>query len=215
LQSDLRFSSNQGFAMPLVIACPTCQQKIRAPESVIGRQIKCPQCKTPFIAQDTSSLGASPVSQVGTVREQLPPQQQPDAAAATAPTQGWSAPVPEELGESEAEQREAKPSRGSFVDYLLFRRMVTPWIIIVVFYLGVVGIVIYGVIQFVFAIMLIAASRGSSAGVAWAALWVLGALFGTIFGLIVWRVYCEVIAALFRILDNVREINEQLRERKG
>jgi Domain of unknown function (DUF4282) len=201
------FLSLQGFAMPLVIACPTCQQKIRAPESVIGRQIKCPQCKTPFVAQDTSSLGTPAISPGGTVREQFTPAPPQDGSALPASSA-------EELGDAETDPQERKPSRGSFVDYLLFRRMVTPWIIIVVFYLGVVGILIYGIIQFIFAIMLIAGSRGSSSAVAWAVLWVLGAVFGTIFGLIVWRVYCEVIATFFRILDNVREINEQLRERK-
>ncbi|HLW67551.1 MAG TPA: DUF4282 domain-containing protein [Gemmataceae bacterium] len=202
--------------MPLVIACPTCQQKIRAPESVIGRQIKCPQCKTPFIAQDTSSLGAPPIVPGGTIREQLPSHQQPDGAAATAATQGWSAPTPDELGEAETESRgPAKQSRGSFLDYLLFRRMVTPWIIIVVFYLGVAGIIIGGIIQFVSAVYLIVDSRGHAAAVGIAVLYLLGALLGSIFFLVLWRVYCEVIATFFRILDNVREINEQLRERKG
>ena len=200
--------------MPLVIACPTCQQKIRAPESVIGRQIKCPQCKTPFVAQDTTSLGAAAIIPGGMVREQIPPQQQ-DAAAASATSQGSSTAGPEELGDSAPEPREnAKPSRGSFVDYLLFRRMVTPWIIIVVFYLGVAGILIYGVIQTVFAVFLVVESRGRAAGVGIAVLYVLLAFFGSIFALVLWRVYCEVIATFFRILDNVREINEQLRERR-
>jgi hypothetical protein len=202
--------------MPLVIACPICQQKIRAPETVIGRQIKCPQCKTPFIAQDTSSLAAGVVSPGGTVREQIPPSQQQIAPAAPAGTQAWPSGRAEELGEAEAEPRErAAPSRGSFMDYLLFRRMVTPWIIIVVFYLGVVGILIGGIVQFVMAILLMVESRGRSAGVGIAVLYIVGTLFGTIFALIFWRVYCEVIATFFRILDNVREINEQLRERKG
>jgi hypothetical protein len=194
--------------MPLVIACPTCQQKIRAPESVIGRQIKCPQCKTPFIAQDTGSLSAAAASPSGTVREQFapaPPQDNP----ALPPSN------PEELSAAEPEPRErVRPSRGSFMDYLLFRRMVTPWIIIVVFYLGVAGILIYGVLQFIFAILLVAESRGHAAGVGIAVLYLFGALFGSIFALVLWRVYCEVIATFFRILDNVREINEHLREKR-
>ena len=202
--------------MPLVIACPTCQQKIRAPESVIGRQIKCPQCKTPFVAQDTSSIGSTSVSPGGTVREQLPPPQQ-DFQAAPSGAQAWPADREQDTDDDAAEpcQAEKKSSRGSFVDYLLFRRMVTPWIIIIVFYLGVAGILIYGVVQFIFAIVVVVSSGGRATGIGLALVYVLAALFGTIFALIVWRVYCEVITTFFRILDNVREINEQLKERNG
>ena len=29
--------------MPIVIACPTCQARIRAPDTVVGKQVTCPQ----------------------------------------------------------------------------------------------------------------------------------------------------------------------------
>ncbi|HEV3145186.1 MAG TPA: DUF4282 domain-containing protein [Gemmataceae bacterium] len=201
--------------MPLVIACPTCQQKIRAPESVIGRQIKCPQCKTPFVAQDSSSVGVAAGSPAATVREQLPPQQ--EFPAVPPATQAWPGNGEEAPEETEPSAREKAP-RGSFVDYLLFRRMITPWIIIVVFYLGVAGILIYGLVMFVLDLgLMVAAARSGGGGLAVALtlLYALGVFLATLVSLVMWRVYCEVIATFFRILDNVREINEQLKERKN
>src|SRR5437660_9929719 len=101
--------------MTVVIACPICTQKVRAPDSVLGRQIKCPQCKNPFIALDPNAIPAAPAFDAGFPEKP-------------------GTPV---LGDEDAEISEDVPRRPSaFVDYLLFRRMVTPVIITVLFYLG-------------------------------------------------------------------------------
>src|SRR5712692_6930171 len=44
--------------MPVVIACPTCQQKVRIGENLLGKQVKCPQCKNPFTAVDPNAVAA-------------------------------------------------------------------------------------------------------------------------------------------------------------
>jgi hypothetical protein len=50
-----------------VITCPFCQQKLRAPESAAGKQVKCPQCNqlfglpaTPYPASATPPESSSP-----------------------------------------------------------------------------------------------------------------------------------------------------------
>jgi len=196
--------------MPLVIACPTCQQKIRAPETVIGRQIKCPQCKTPFVAQDTATGPAN-----------LPPPDAPTQiqTAATTPANDFSnlgqtgATWPGQTGvepmpEAESEPR-SKSGGGTFMDYILFRRMVTPWIVIFLFYFVTALLILSGVIGFVMGILAVRSS------ILQAVLLIIGSIFGTLLFMVLWRIYCEVLMTFFRILDNVRDINEQMRERKG
>jgi hypothetical protein len=172
----------------LVIACPTCMQKLRAPEGVIGREITCPQCKNAFTAEDPNAATG-----------EVPKAPRQDSVSDDPST--WGS-IPAKPGRT--------PRKGSFGDYLVFRRMVTPVIIVAVFYFGVVLIVLGGVVNACVGIFGGFGGRGSVVyGLAMMAI----AFFSTIFSLVMWRVFCEVLIAMFRILDNVREINEQMKSK--
>jgi hypothetical protein len=178
-------------ATMIVIACPICMQKIRAPESVIGRQIRCPQCKNAFNAADPNAIPAEP-SPVQSRLAESPPIEE----------ENWA---DEALAAPEAK----KPARGnSIVDYLVFRGLVTPVIITGLFYLGAAVILLVGLVYGILAIAGMVAVHGAAL---LGLLSLLIAFFATIAGLILWRVVCEVLVALFRILENVKEINLQLK----
>jgi hypothetical protein len=36
--------------MPTLIACPRCQRKLRVPDDLVGKRVKCPGCEQPFTA---------------------------------------------------------------------------------------------------------------------------------------------------------------------
>ena len=79
-------------------------------------------------------------------------------------------------------------------EYLKFRKMITPIVIQVLFWIGIAAVEIGGIIAIVFGI---AANN-------------LGAVFAgllyMLLGPILVRVYCEVIIVLFRILDVLGDI---------
>jgi hypothetical protein len=176
----------------IVIACPMCLQKIRAPEGVIGRQIKCPQCKNGFTAADPKDIAAD-VPAVQTRLNEVP---------AVDPS-GWD-------GSATVSPFETPPPRprGTFLDYLIFRRMVTPIIIVGMFYLGAAVILLIGLVYGILGLLGMFARRETAL---LGLLSLLVAFFSTIVGLVMWRVFCEVLISVFRILDNVREINLQLK----
>jgi predicted Zn finger-like uncharacterized protein len=185
--------------MAVVIACPTCQQKVRVNENLLGKSVKCPQCKNPFTAVDPN---ASP----GPAWEAAAPQSELDF------TSQMPSPTPPPREEEYDDEPDAaagpadkarKPGGNAFVDYLMFRRMVTPGVIIVLFYLGVVALVIGGIVPAVSGMIVL--FHGSAYGI----LILLGALFFTLLAIVVLRVYCEVVTVLFRILDNLRQLNEK------
>lgn len=175
-------------ATMIVIACPMCMQKIRAPESVIGRQVRCPQCKNSFNAADPNAISDDA------------PAIQPRLAESPLESAGW------ENGSGEATT--VPPAGNAFADYLLFRRMVTPGIITGLFYLGAAVILLVGLVYGILAILAMIASRQAAL---FGLLSLLIAMFATVVSLVMWRVFCEVLISLFRILDNVREINLQLK----
>jgi Domain of unknown function (DUF4282) len=172
----------------IVIACPICMQKIRAPETVIGRQVKCPQCKNSFLAADPNSIVAD-VPEGPARMEGVDPSD-------------WEAAIPTAQPELTSGR-----SGGSFVDYLVFRRMVTPVIIVIMFYLGAALILLAGLVYGIISLIALLGSRGTAL---MGLLGLLVAALSTIVGLVMWRVFCEVLISVFRILDNVREINLQM-----
>jgi predicted Zn finger-like uncharacterized protein len=82
--------------MPHVTECPQCQRKLRVPDELLGKKVRCPSCGTSFAA--------------GTSEQALPtaPLQEEDASP---PARRKSAPSPaEEYGvEEEAPQRRRRP----------------------------------------------------------------------------------------------------------
>jgi hypothetical protein len=78
-------------------------------------------------------------------------------------------------------------------EYLTFEKMIAPVVIQVIFWIGVVGVVIAGLVTLF--------SSSFLAGLA-----------TIILGPLVIRIYCEILLVFFRILDNLREINANTRK---
>ncbi|MEA5445007.1 DUF4282 domain-containing protein [Gammaproteobacteria bacterium AB-CW1] len=74
-------------------------------------------------------------------------------------------------------------------EYLTFRKMITPAFIQIIFWIGVIGIVLGG---------LFATSQS-----------VLGGLVAIVVGLLVWRIYCELMLILFKIHERLTEISDK------
>jgi hypothetical protein len=46
--------------MPEVVACPHCKNKLRVPDALVGKKVKCPTCHKPFDAGVAASRAAEP-----------------------------------------------------------------------------------------------------------------------------------------------------------
>ncbi len=75
-------------------------------------------------------------------------------------------------------------------DFLAFKKMLTPIIIQVIFWIGIAGFVIAGLGAMF--------QKGFFTGLAI-----------LVFGPIAWRIYCELLIVIFRIHDNLAAIRSQ------
>jgi len=80
-------------------------------------------------------------------------------------------------------------------DFLTFRRMITPIIIQIVFWIGIIGILVLGI-----SVIVDGASGETDGGAV-----LLGVLF-IIIGPLIWRVFCEILILTFRIIENLADI---------
>jgi hypothetical protein len=79
--------------------------------------------------------------------------------------------------------------------FLSFDKFVTPAVIKVIYWIGIVGIVISAIVW------AIAATRYSAFAP-------IGAIIGAILSLFLWRVYCELIMLWFKIYDEMAGIRK-------
>lgn len=84
---------------------------------------------------------------------------------------------------------------GDFGEFLSFRRMITPIIIQILFWIGVVVSVIVGLVMIIRG----AVTQGG-------AVLVISGLLWMFLGPVMTRVYCEMIVILFRIEENTRSL---------
>ena len=77
-------------------------------------------------------------------------------------------------------------------DFLTFRKMITPVVIQVLFWIGVLVMLIAAIVSF---------AQGTAASV-------LSGLVMLILGPLMVRIYCELLIVMFRILDALREIQK-------
>ncbi|NPA93356.1 MAG: DUF4282 domain-containing protein [Chloroflexi bacterium] len=91
-------------------------------------------------------------------------------------------------------------------DYLTFRRMITPVIIQIVFWVGVAAVLIGGAVAFFSG--LITGVSNADGGAIFAAL--IGVPLLTVLGLVAVRVYTELLIVFFRINDNLKDIRDAL-----
>src|SRR5262245_9825381 len=45
--------------MPILTHCPTCRRQLRVPDELFGRNVKCPECLTVFIAATDTDISDS------------------------------------------------------------------------------------------------------------------------------------------------------------
>lgn len=86
-------------------------------------------------------------------------------------------------------------------EYLSFRKMITPVIIKVLFWVGVAGSVIAGLVTIASSFQ--ARGLGVLAGF-------FGGLLVMVLGTVIWRVYCELLILFFRMNETLTEIRDNL-----
>jgi hypothetical protein len=89
-------------------------------------------------------------------------------------------------------------------EYLSFRKMITPVIIQIVFWIGAVFVALYGL----WMIFSGATSRFGGGTV------VLGGLVTLVLGPLFWRIYCELLIVIFRIHESLNELTESKTTKK-
>ncbi len=198
--------------MPVVIACPTCLSKIRAPETAIGRQVKCPQCRSPFVAAEplpTPDRRTPPHPSSSTefddepLQSVLPASSNPEFA------------VPGELHQAPLASAPLPEAPGTLLDYLTFRRMVTPAIMTAVFYFGCLLILLNGLGTLAWAgfVLTLGGPAGNGGELLLGVGLILLGVVGTLIGLVFWRVSCEVLVVVFRIHEVLSEMRDRLPSR--
>jgi hypothetical protein len=170
----------------LVIACPICLQKIRAPADVVGRPIRCPQCKNGFTAADPAAITSEPAL------PSVPRSREAEPAAVADP-----------LGlEADVAAAEVAPAGNAVVDFFFLRRMITPAILTTLFWFGVAMMLLAGLVGAIVVIIGIA-THGTTIGPG--LLMLLVDFVTTIVALILWRVVCETIATVFRMAEWIEQ----------
>jgi len=89
-------------------------------------------------------------------------------------------------------------------DFLTFRRMITPIIIQIVFWIGIIGILVLGILVIVDGVC-----DESDVGEV-----IIGVLF-LIIGPLIWRVFCEILILTFRIIETLADLRNILRKKGG
>jgi uncharacterized Tic20 family protein len=112
--------------MPFNIHCPSCRAKIKAPEGLIGRQVKCPGCGHPMIIQASAASAASLPAQPPAPRTVVPPlpseitapkpQAVPPMEIPSKPKSPKPPPTPVQLDELEEVEDDEEVDEGAVVE---------------------------------------------------------------------------------------------------
>src|SRR5262249_31134051 len=174
---------------------PNCQARMRAPENAVGKQVRCPSCERLFRVEQ-------PVGEESVVP---PPAVPPTAPPTAAPA---AQPEPEGFPEPEMPNVRRHGDANALLDFLMFRKMVAPFIIMVLFWLAVAVSVICGLITMLLGIATALSTRGAGEGILALVLSVFFGLGYMIIGPIVARIYAEVLIIMFRIYETLVEIKK-------
>jgi hypothetical protein len=176
--------------MNLQIACPHCQTRVRAPAQMVGQSVKCPSCQQTFVVTDPSTRPAPP---------------------APAPSGGF-----EDLPEPDVSRKPAKrQSNNPFVDFLVFRLMIAPYFIQIMFWLGVLGCLAVGGIYIILGLLMMATKDPFTQkyNILGGILLALMGVASMIIGPFVARLYAELLILAFRVYDVLQEIRDRLDNR--
>jgi hypothetical protein len=98
---------------------------------------------------------------------------------------------------------DSRDKGGNIKDFLAFRRLITPIFIQTVFWIGIVGILVLGIVAIVEGIR-----DESDVGAV-----ILGVLI-LIFGPIIWRVFCEIWILTFRTIQTLANARNIITEKR-
>lgn len=101
------------------------------------------------------------------------------------------------------------PSGGRsnyWIDLLMFRRMIAPTIIIILFWLGVAGSLLVALLYGVFGLMMMTARDGALPGLGL----IVVAFLSVPINILIVRLYCELLIVIFRINDSLMDIRDSL-----
>ncbi len=169
--------------MSLAVSCPHCQSRVRVPDDAVGRDVRCPNCQQVF--------------RVGGI--------EPAPAAPRRPGLGGTEPSAGFEGMADGARRPA--GSNALIDFLLFRRMIAPVVIQVLFWLAVLGCFIWAGFSVISGIV---AATGKSGSPWLAVLGIAGGLVAIIVGPFVCRIYAELLILSFRIYETLTEIRDRL-----
>jgi hypothetical protein len=92
-------------------------------------------------------------------------------------------------------------------DFLAFRRMITPIIIQIIFWIGVIGVFISGIVT-----IATAKDTGYYGGDHWEAGQIAGGIFLMILGPLAVRIWCEILILFFRMNETLTEIKNNTKK---
>ena len=103
--------------------------------------------------------------------------------------------------------KKKKRSSGgsSVIDFLMFRLMIAPWVFMILFWLGVIGMILGGASLIILAVMYAPGVQNK----------IYGSLLGLgymVLGPIAVRVYSEIAIVFFRIFDTLVDIKRALED---
>jgi predicted Zn finger-like uncharacterized protein len=91
--------------MPEVVSCPDCQSKLRVPDNLLGKKVKCPKCSNAFTA-----VAERPAAPPAAARPRKPAPPPPEEEEEEAPRPRKPARRQEEEFEEEPVARKRKPA---------------------------------------------------------------------------------------------------------
>ncbi len=191
-----------------LITCTHCGASGNAPDQILGQQVRCSKCKQSFLAAGNSP--PPPASPFAVDEEPAPPPEDEG--------EGEGFPTNDDIGRPPARRSprrdegddEVIPRNrlrgpaggGSFVDFLMFRRMVAPYLIVIMFWLMLIGVVVSSL-----GMIVVGFSAGTS-GIPIA----LGGVASLVIGPLGVRLWCEVLIVIFRIHETLGDIHNDMRK---
>lgn len=107
-----------------------------------------------------------------------------------------------------ADEDDAPAAAGGMGDLLMFRRMIAPWIIMVLFWLGILGVVLSGLGMLISGVFFLGHSAMMGLGM------MLGGLLFIPIGFLYVRLLSEISIVLFRIHETLADLREILQRQQ-
>ncbi len=178
--------------MPTV-ACPACGKSVTLPDPPTAAAYSCPHCRNPV--PSPAPPGAA----------RRTPASKPEAFDFDGESDGDE---PDEPA-SRPRQGSRRPPTNPLGDFLTFRWMITPLVIQIVFWLGVIGCIGFGGRTVVESFDAGGAGQKKPS----VPLLAMGLVIATVGPLMV-RIYCELLIIFFKIHDELKEANDRTRYRR-